>query len=94
MAALTAGQYEIGGRQDDEGEGLQQTEVDQIGEEPHAHHETRKVFEEVEADQHGRGELEERTGVAWCKHGCAESRTAGSCADRNPATIKVIFSVL
>lgn len=49
-AALTAGQYEIGGRQDDEGEGLQQTEVDQIGEEPYAHHETRKVFEEVEAD--------------------------------------------
>lgn len=52
MAPLTTGQYEIGGRQDNEGEGLQQTEVDQVGEESHTHHETGKVFEEVEADQH------------------------------------------
>lgn len=57
LSPLTARQDEVRRGQHDEGEGLEEAKVDKVGEEAHANHAGREVLKNVEADQHGCGEL-------------------------------------
>lgn len=56
---LTARQDEVRRGQHDEGEGLEEAKVDEVGEEAHANHAGREALKNVEANQHSCGELKQ-----------------------------------
>lgn len=56
-AWLTTGEDEVGGTQQNVGEGLQEAEVHQVGEEPDSHHQHWEAFKEIETCKHTCWEL-------------------------------------
>lgn len=59
LPPLTARQDEVRRGQHDEGEGLEEAKVDEVGEEAHANHAGGEALKNVEANQHSCGELKQ-----------------------------------